>query len=151
MGEQAGHGRSQSTQDAIAAASAANVGASTASLAVEGVVSVAVYGEPTAESLEALKIAKGIAKGSAVVGGILALDQINSGQTSMDEAHGWVNLTASFAGLGCAATGVCGGLVVAGLAVYGVADTAVQFKEYQDPVTGQRFTGWEALYRDAKD
>ena len=144
-------GQSQVTTDALGAAGAANAGAATAGSTTEVAVWVTTVGKLTPEQFKALKLAKGVAKGSNLVGGVLAVDQITSGSTTADKAHGWTNLAASVAGIGCAVSGVCGAVVGGGLAIYSIADTAVQFKEYKDPTTGEQYTGWQALYKDLTD
>lgn len=74
----------------------------------------ATFGELTPEAVSAIKLTQKMAKGSALVGGALAIDEIATGETTVDRAHGWTNLAASIAGFGCAASGACAAVVGGG-------------------------------------
>jgi len=116
-------------------------------IAAEGAVAATNTGELTSEAAGVLRTAKRVAKASSVVSAALAVDEIATGDTALDRGHGVLTLAVTVGGIACGASGVCAAAVI----TYGVLDTAVQFKEYTDPETGQHYSGWSAIYKDAVD
>jgi RHS repeat-associated protein len=80
--------------------------------------------------------------GAAVSGVNIALsaNEAFNGESSADRWHGRINLALA------AAPAIVGPEVIVVTRPYGWLDSAVQFREYVDPLTGERSTGWSALY-----
>lgn len=103
-------------------------------------------GTLTNDAAQILKNAKYLGRASGVLGGLFGAREALTGKTGADKAHGALNFVLAGVGL-VACNAICG----AGLAIYGVADTIVQFQTYTDPGTGQTYSGWTALKHDWTD
>jgi RHS repeat-associated protein len=147
-----GGGMQLRSADAQNVAGATISAAGTSATLMEGTVMVVQGGTKAAEGAQTLEAANVLAKAKLIgrsagaIGGILGLHEALTGDTPADRAHGALNVALTAAGA-IACNAACG----VGLAIYGAADAAVQFKTYTDPQTGEVTTGWTALWRDIRD
>lgn len=146
------------TRQQLSGAERMNVaGAGVASLGVsEGLITGTVYlaqggttpvgGVATLEATTALEKARFFGRAGGLLGAVFGGIEAFTGKTTTDRAHGGINLGLSVIGLVA-----CNAPCAAGLAIYGIADTAAQFQTYTDPSTGETYTGWTALKHEWTD